>query len=730
MNKKLKITLALILVGLTAVSLFPTNVLGWFSDESSSTDYEDGRQRFSTTQWLSYEAMDMFQNEKVQWITDNIMSFWHGVEAPYGVNASHGIADPSDYGDDNNTYVMYLDVTGTTVTNDTLAVRAQEEYVKLVTELSQTTANYSLAAFYAGAMTYYITQAGFWGVVWDESLWGPVNNTIWHTFESKIEAGNDIYRFPTQKLLWEFLTKTGITNNFFDLQPTAIASVNAWNATVDLAKAIFPIAESLSDDFNATITVPAWETTYYNNALFCIESSVEAAYAALENAMTDANLKYITLPVPTYVFDPVAFHITIPEFDVTFTNNTGTYILNETLVTEAAISYVYYDTYGQPNALSTDTMDLTYNGISGKWYLPESLLLGGIVKSDHAIMYRFAMNGAPDAYSNISNTFYIDYFNVTIEGLKYDYHSINRTLDIYNISAICFDIPEIGLVEPIDVESAQWILYQKGEGATQTGDIIGVPTTDTQNQAVEGNLTYNATSERWYSLDNDIGWVFTPTSVEYYVIARFLLIIPVGFLKKQFLGPPIFKPYAQQQGTWFFKTRDHQVTISKPVIEFDPDTKTVKMWNITAWTDYHNVFLDEYEVREKEVFGEDIRQARWKVFLWDGIASALTGNLTWNAVDEYWFAYNISLDSLPDNSYYISAKITNMNINFTVSPWGPQSDLFVIKRPIPVIYYILPEFFMAGFIVLFGWLAWWRPKKKREMIERERGEKIEHGFGD
>ncbi|MHA1186739.1 MAG: hypothetical protein ACTSSK_07675 [Candidatus Heimdallarchaeota archaeon] len=143
----------------------------------------------------------------------------------------------------------------------------------------------------------------------------------------------------------------------------------------------------------------------------------------------------------------------------------------------------------------------------------------------------------------------------------------------------------------------------------------------------------------------------------------------------------------------------------------------MKHSNITAVTDYQNVVLDEYEVREKEVYGEDIRQARWKVFLWDGIASHLTGNLIWNEADQYWFADNISVDDLPDNNYYISAKITNMNINFTVSPWGPA-------------YWILPEFFMAGFVVLFGWLAWWRPKKKREMIERERAEKIHDDFKD
>ncbi|MHA1761703.1 MAG: hypothetical protein ACTSXA_13905 [Candidatus Heimdallarchaeota archaeon] len=728
MNKKLKITLALVFIGLTAITLFPTSILGWASEDTGTSTTTSPR--FSTTQWLSYEAMDMFPEAKVQWITDNIMDYWHGVEAPFNADMAVGTVDPIDYGDDYDSYVLYLDAPGTSVTNGSLAVRAQEEYVKLVAELSKVDANYSLAAFYAGAMTYYITQAGYWATVWDESLWGALNTTRMAVFEAKIEASNAISSFPALELLWEFLVTTGITNNGFDLNPTQIASANAWNATVDLAMAIFPIAESIGDDFNDSSTIGDWETTYYDNVFFCLESSVEAAYAALEDAMTVANLNYITLPVPTYTFDSDLFRLTIPEFDVTITNSTGTYILNETLATESTISYLYYDQYGQANYLSTETMDLSYNGGSGKWYMPATLVQGAIIKSNHSIMYNFDMIGAPAAYSNLSSQFHVDYYNVTIEGLYYSYNTTDRTLDINNISANCFDIPDIGLVEPAEVESATWILYQKGLGATQTGDVIGVPTTDTQNNAVAGNLTYNISSNRWYSNDNDIGWVFTPTSVEYYVVARFLLIIPVGFVRLGLFGTPVFKPYAQQQGTHYFRTRDHQVTISKPIIEFDLETFSIEIWNITAVTDYQNVVLDEYEVREKEVYGEDIRQARWKVFLWDGIASHLTGNLIWNEADQYWFADNISVDDLPDNNYYISAKITNMNINFTVSPWGPASNLFEITRPIPVIYWILPEFFMAGFVVLFGWLAWWRPKKKREMIERERAEKIHDDFKD
>ncbi|MHA1435343.1 MAG: hypothetical protein ACTSO7_15990 [Candidatus Heimdallarchaeota archaeon] len=175
-----------------------------------------------------------------------------------------------------------------------------------------------------------------------------------------------------------------------------------------------------------------------------------------------------------------------------------------------------------------------------------------------------------------------------------------------------------------------------------------------------------------------------------------MLIIPVGYYKPQLLGDPIFKPYAQQQGTNYFRTRDHQVTISRPVIEFDSETLSLEVWNITAVTDYQNIFLDEYEVREKEIFGEDIRQARWKIFLWDGISTALTGNLTWNDANQYWFVANISLADLPANSYYISALITNMNINFTVSPWGPASENFIIEGPETSFYYMTIVYVLIG----------------------------------
>ncbi|MHA1435288.1 MAG: hypothetical protein ACTSO7_15710, partial [Candidatus Heimdallarchaeota archaeon] len=130
MNKKRKTITATIIICLTIVTMLPSSVLGWQSNESRSEDQLFYRPKFSTTQWLSYEAVEVFPIAKTQWITDNMLFFIHGVEAPFAVNASHMIADSLDYGDDNDSYVLYLDGAGTSVTNDSLAVRAQEEYVK------------------------------------------------------------------------------------------------------------------------------------------------------------------------------------------------------------------------------------------------------------------------------------------------------------------------------------------------------------------------------------------------------------------------------------------------------------------------------------------------------------------------------------------------------------------------------------------------------------------------
>ncbi|MGC9781677.1 MAG: hypothetical protein HZR80_20725 [Candidatus Heimdallarchaeota archaeon] len=728
MRTSRKQSLAIAIIFVMAIPLVPAYVVGWRADESSN-DRLFSRPKFSTHQWLAWEAVKLLADAQVSWITNNLYAFWHGVEAPLNSNASlpYGYTN-SDYGDINST-VLYLDEFGSTVTNDALAVRAQEEYTKLVTILVDDNANFTEAAFHAGTMSHYISQAGFWGAIWDESIWAAMEINNWILFETMIERENSKTNFDVPNFNYRYTDMTIYENDNFTLSPTKIAANDAENATIDLAKQIHPLAQNLHDN----VAEETWTGAYYNDVVSCLTWSVEAIYATLLNALDEVSWRYITIPDPVIgPYNATTHHMSMVEFEVTFTNNTGTHILNDSLASAAELWFVYYDDHDNPSSLSTDKMDLDYNITSAKWYLGDTLAQYTVTNSNQSIIYKFDMPRAAPTWSNITtDTIFIDFFNTTLSGLSYRYDSVNRELDIYNIEAYCWDLPEIGLVQTDEIVEAKWILYQSGEGTTATGEQFGVPARDTEGTFMEGDLSYHTLNGTWYSYDNDIGLVFTPIAVDFYVVIQFILKVPIGYIDYG-TGTEAdrFFPYIQQIGQKVFDTRDHQITITKPMINFDPETKTIDIYGIRAWSDYKNTSLDYEEIVNKTVHGYDRREARWKVFLWDGIASGLTDLMNWSFEHQYWFVENISLADLPDNDYYVSAKFVNMNINFTTSPWGPASDIFEIKRPIPVIYFILPEFFLAGFVVLFSWLAWYRPRKKRLQIEAERAEKLDRGFGD
>jgi len=733
-----KKTIAITMLFLVAVSMVPSYVIGWRSDESTSDDRLFGRPRFSTTQWLSWEAVKMFPDAKISWITENLYAFWHGVEAPYNGNASvpYGYSY-TDYGDIDSLKIG-LDSAGLTVVYANLSTRAQEEYTKLIAELAKNDTDYKMAAFYAGAMSHYIGQAGTWYAVWNATAWGSHysnNETLFNekvaTFESAIEKGVSKSYFDLPAFNYRYTDMTVYYNNYFNLTPNAVAPQNAYDASITLAQQIYPYAENLLVDLNDTITAASnWEATYKDRVLLCLNYTVEAIYSALEHAMEAVNWAYLSLPVPQFDYNHTTNQITIPEFEVKFKNNTGEYILDDTLATTAQAWYIVRDEdSNEPTELSTYYFDLKFNDTTNKWYYKD-LAYGAVAERNQSIIYRFDMNRTAPTWSNVSaNYFRVYYYNTSVEGLTYVYHSKERTIDVFNITVNCYDLPEIGEVLPDEVDTAEWILYQKGKGATQTGEVIGVPKCDTEGNIVGGELVWDPVNGYWYDNGTDIGLVFTPFGVELYVIARFNLTIPVGYYQSSAVGggEPIFYPYVQQKGTKYFVTRDHQITITKPIIHYDPETNIVNISNIRAWSDYNNTELDYYEIIEKPVDPniEDIREARWKIFLFDGIPSALTGHLQWDNVSNFWYASNIDVSSLPDNTYYVSAKIVNLNANFTTSPWGPASDLFTVERPLPIVYYILPEFFLAGFVALFLWVAWIRVKKKKERMEQERQAHIE-----
>lgn len=724
MKKWSRIFLTFSMMALVCISLAPSSVFSWKQRTSSDIN----RPYFTTHQWLANESLNLSpSSSRVQWITNNLLDFWHGVEAPYNsaVTDSYAVT-AEDYGDIND-LVLYLDVTGTSVTNGSLADRAKDEYDNLVVELAKDEMDEALAAFYAGAMTHYVSQAGVWGAIWDETLWGTLPDANWTSFENQIEAGLNATYFDDDQDEW-------VNNLFTTLSPTIITPVDAYDATVDLAINIHPVAQSLGDDFeNDWTEVANWTTIYKDNVIDCLTYSIEAIYSALDHAMVSANWNTISIADPVYTYDNSTGLLEIPDFSVTFTNNTGTYTLTDTDAELAEFRVIIYpENAWEDPILSTEHENLAYNDITEKWYHEEHLVKGTSANSDHTILYTFKMDQSSLTWSNDSAiNFAVNYFKINLSSIVTFYNPTDRTLDVSHVVMDIYEIAEIGELDPSEVSSATWTLYTKGEGY-QVSEAIGLPAYDTEGYQPHGNLTYDATNESWYALNIDIGMVFTAVLQQYYIVVQFEVVgIPVGFYKNSSYGQAEFVASCiGQDNEYWFATRDHQITISLPHVIFDAEAFTISVYNITAYADYNNMALDYYELVQKSVYGEDIRKYTWKVFLYDGIASSVTDKLQWDFTEEYWFYEDIDVSSLPDNDYYLSAKLVNMNVNATTSPWGPASNLFTVNRPMPVIYWILPELFVIGFVVLFGWLAWWRPRQKRLQIEQERDAKIDKGFMD
>ncbi|NHJ49442.1 MAG: hypothetical protein FK733_16755 [Asgard group archaeon] len=693
MNRKLsksKISCFVILFVLL-ISAFPSSIVSWKQETSNNLE----NPRFTTHQWLAYEALKLSpSSSKIQWITNNLLDFWLGVEAPYNSEAALELGlSESDYGDI-STKILYLNAGGTIVTNDSLAERAQDEYDKLVVELGKTDTDHKLAAFYAGAMSHYISQAGIWAAIWNETLWGTLDVSVWFDFEQQIDYGLVASYFDYDQSYWN--------NSYFSLSPSIIASANASTSAINLAKTIHPYAEDMGNNFDEFwFGVNDWSTSYKDNVTFCLNASVEAIYSAINHALESVNWKYLSIEDPQFVYNNETGNLEIPEFSVNYTDNTGSYTLTDSLATQAEFGIIV-DPNGDATVQETLT-PLQYNGVTDKWYHENHLLYGSVAYSEHTIFYQFKMDGSTLTFSNISSDiFTVNYFNFTFDDFNVYYDSQERIVSIWNISCSIPDIPEIGLLNESEVDSAGWILYQKATGP-YTGEPIGIAVLDTEGNNVEGELTYNSTYDTWNSYDNDIGLVFTPTDVECYVVVRFEINdIPVGYFSDTLWGT-VFKPYIQKSDNNFFITRDHIITISIPQIEFDEENKVLSISEITAYADYNNTFLDYYEIIEKDVFGPDQREARWKIFMKGGISSSFTNDLLWDNINQWWYSDYVDVSNLPDGKYFVAAKIVNMNTNFTASPWGPSSNIFTITGgPTPIYIFILPVIFLSGFVAIPG----------------------------
>ena len=397
-----------------------------------------------------------------------------------------------------------------------------------------------------------------------------------------------------------------------------------------------------------------------------------------------SSLTNITLPEPDFIYNNDTNYLEIPEFDVTFTNDTGTYVLNNTN-TEIAKFYLVYrlihNDVEQDPVVSSYGNNLSYS--NGKWLFPSTFITGLAANTNHSIIYLFKMSDSENTWSNISSDrFYINLFPVEITGFNIDYDWDTRILVINDILVTCPTYSDIGIVNDSNTNLANWYLYARAVGRE-----VMVAAYDTQGTKIEGELDYNNVTNTWSSLDNDIGWVFTPSSVEYVIVIRFNLTdLPSGFYKI----PYGFIPYIQAVSNPFV-TRPHVITVSKPTLVFNEATMTVNVYNITAYTDYHNIILDYYQMIEKDIFGEDLRfsccylcpphsyEDPWAV---GGITYGIeyADRLLWNETMQWWYLNDISVSHLTGGEYWICARFVNEVMNSTHWVLGPASNTFIIEQ--------------------------------------------------
>jgi len=389
-----------------------------------------------------------------------------------------------------------------------------------------------------------------------------------------------------------------------------------------------------------------------------------------------SSLTNITLPEPDFIYNNDTNYLEIPEFDVTFTNDTGTYVLNNTN-TEIAKFYLVYRLIHNDAELDPVISSYGFNlsNSNGKWLFPSTFITGLAANTNHSIIYLFKMSDSENTWSNISSDrFYINLFPVEITGFNIDYDWDTRILDINDILVTCPTYSDIGIVNDTNTNLANWYLYMRA-----VGEEVMVPAYDTQGTKIEGELEYNNITNAWSSLDNDIGWVFTHSRVEYVIVIRFNLTdLPSGFYKI----PYGFIPYIQAVSNPFV-TRPHVITVSKPTLVFNEAAMTVNVYNITAYTDYHNIVLDYYQMKEKEIFGADIRTVNCHICPphqtgW-GFETALAGDLLWNATMQWWYLNDISVSELPAGEYWICAKFATEMVNYTEVELGPPSNTFTIE---------------------------------------------------
>lgn len=665
----------------------------WYQDQT----FDFSMASFSTHSWLAYEGTLLFSSpSKIIWLSNNIQQYWHGVEAPYNSDICTACENISseDYGDIEQ-LTLKFDSTGTIILNDSLAIRAMEEYSKLVSELQKVKSNFQIAAFYAGAMTHYISQASSWFTLWNETLWGPVDYSKYVQFEQVIEDGLDASSSIDPKDTWK--------HNYLELHPNCSEPIDGYETTINLGRKCYPYIEFLQENYTETTTIEEWSKDYRNTVEYILSLSVEAIYSAIESAMKDVNWKYLSIPDPNYSFNNGTAHLEIPAFEVTFRDNIGEHTLNESVTSQAKFYLVDYQ-YDESNALYFPSISTTYYNLTyleNNWLFPDQIISGLATYTNYSIIYYFQLLEYPPTWSNLSQTdFHIDYYSLEISSYTANYNWDDWNLDIENILVTCPDITEIGVVEINDIVSAEWILYTAGE-SNMIGNIpLGVQAIDRDGNFVRGNLEYNDSTKKWFSVGNDLGKVFNHPRQVFYVVVRFNLTkLPVGTwfnFTNYYSSHNYFIPYAQSYSENIFTVRNHKIFSTKPDIVYNAEEQTVSAYNITAYVDYHTTTLDYYEMVQKPYNNSaDERRTRFRILpdrdLSDYKTDPPLGDLSWNAEQKFWYFENIDVSNLRPGKYYTRCFFFTMNTNVTDNTYGPYSDIFIIKRDINMRVIVIPS---------------------------------------
>jgi hypothetical protein len=199
----------LLLFLILLLPIFASTVSAW-SDGGYSTD--PFNPKYGTHDWIAEHAKNWLPTVERIWIDDNLKLFLYGTEYPDNGDASYGTTH--GYGDNTNHHNYYN--SAGSVTDNSAAIRAKEEYDKALAELKA--GRTDMAAIYAGSMTHYIADMAVFGHV--------MTNEIHHSdYENYVDSHTTSYN----GLFESYLVYDGKLENISAYDTSVSLGRNTWN---------------------------------------------------------------------------------------------------------------------------------------------------------------------------------------------------------------------------------------------------------------------------------------------------------------------------------------------------------------------------------------------------------------------------------------------------------------------------------------------------------------------